>query len=117
MNITLSDANRTDLADLINHYSQENLTEEACNELAFFLEDVFNDGIELHRLKLIAEEAREYDSFDKLMNDYLNEDEIEEIRTEAEENDNDFEEDIIERIQDNGSTILRVGGGSYVVID
>ena len=112
----ITDIDRYRLSDIIFYLSEQNLSEEACDELAFFLEDVFSDGIEFDRLVLIVQEAKEYASFEELMHRYLNQDEIDEVKADVEEYEGDFEQSIIEKIEeDYSATILRTGNGFVVV--
>ena len=109
----ITDIQRYQLSDLISHYSEGNLSEDACDSLAYFLDDVFHDGIELNRLMLIAQESKEYSDLNELAHGYLGNEEIAEIEAETD----DFEQDIIEKIEEDYSvTIVRTDEG-FVVIE
>lgn len=120
---TITEIGTQDLANIIESLSNGDLTHEAAYEIAFFIEEVWSDGITFELLRRVANEAAEYDDFKDLCYVHLGND-IEDpfawIRKEEEDEeltDEECEEKLIERMQDDdGVTILRVGK-HWVVID
>ena len=116
--ITLTKVEPKDLVDLIATIAQGNLSDEACYELAYFLDDVFSEGLEIDRFRLIVESATEYDSQDELIRRYLTKEEQEELKEEAREDgdEDDWTDLAIEKIQeDYDCTAIHVGRGFLVI--
>lgn len=87
----------------------KDLSTSARYEIAYFLDDVFSEGIEYSTLVDIIQNAQEFNSFDDLLREFMGTDEIMELEEEAGDEDT-FMEEVIERIQeDNDCTILRCG--------
>ena len=113
--MTITDVDRSSLCDILEKFANGNLTSESCCELAYFLEDCFCDGIELDRLRLIAEETREFADVDELTDHYLSNEDLDELNEECDDND-DLVNKIIEKIEeDYCATVLRTSDGFIVI--
>ena len=121
MKAIITEIDTQDLANIIENLSTGDLSHDAAYELAYFIGDVWSDGITFDLLRRIATESSEYDDFQDLLHDYFDEeDPYAWIRNEEEDEDltdEECEEKLIERMQDDqGLTILRAGK-HWVVID
>ena len=113
---SLTNIGRFFLADIIDKYANGALGESACKELAFFLEDTF-DNLSLDRFQVIVDQAHEYESLDKLVYGYFNKEEVDEFKKECKENETNFEVVVRDKIQEDFScTILETDNG-YLVIE
>ena len=116
--ITLNQISTDALADFLG--SLTDLSYESRYAIAEFIDDCFSEGIDLDRLQLIAQEAREYDDMEQVADCYFSDDEIEELKEQAREDgdEDDWTDLAKEKIQDAYSaTILPAAQGTYVVIE
>ena len=112
----ITDLDTDDLRLIINALANGSLTEDAIYELAEFLCDAFCDGIEMDRLRAIVDNATEYDSLDEFEHAYLNNEEIAELKQQAEENEEEYENALKEQIMESYcATVLTVGEGFIVI--
>lgn len=113
---SLTNIGRFFFADIIDKYANGSLSESACKELAFFLQDTFVN-LSLDRFQVIVDQAHEYESLDELIYGYFNKEEIDEFKKECEEEGKNFEVAIRDKIQEDFScTILQTDEG-YLVIE
>ena len=108
--ISITQLNPKDLAGIIYGLSAgKDLSTSARYEIAYFLDDVFSEGMEYRTLVYIIKNAQEFNSFDDLIRECLGTDEILELEEEAGDEDT-FMEEAIERIQEeNDCTVLHCG--------
>ena len=121
MKAIITEIDTQDLANIIESLSNGSLSHDAAYEVAFFIGEVWSDGITFDLLYRIANESPEYDNFQDLLHDWFDEeDPYTWIRKEEEDEnltDEECEENLIERMQDDqGLTILKAGK-HWVVID
>lgn len=117
--ITLTKIEPKDLVDLITTFAQGNISDDACYELAYFLDDVFSEGLELDRLAKISKEAEEFNTIDDLALTYLNQNTIDQFKKEEAEGYDAWEVAAVEQIEeDEDCTILHFGseGEHYLLI-
>ena len=99
----------TDLANLLETMDSR-LSNEACYELANFLDDCWPDGIDMDRLHTIVSCCTEYDTAEELIMNFYPDDPYTMIRGEIE--DNEVEEILLRRIEEReGATILKTSDG------
>ena len=108
----------SDIASLIETLDSR-LSNEACMELAYFLDDCYSDGIEINRLRTLASCCTEYDTAEELIMNYYPDDPYNMIREEEGDDleDDEIEEILLRRLEEReGITILKTTDG-YVCID
>lgn len=116
--ITLNQISTDALADFLGTLTD--LSYESRHAIADFIDECWSDGIDLDRLRLIVQEAREYDDMEQVADCYFSDDEIDELKEQAREDgdEDDWTDLAKEKIQDAYSaTILPAAQGTYVVIE
>ena len=93
------------------------LSTGACEQLACFIDDVYNEGISFEILSAICKTAEEFDDISDLVLEYLSNDQLAEIKKEAAEYDEDWETAALEQIEeDEDCTILHLSNERYLLI-
>lgn len=107
----------SEFAKLIENLIDGKLKPETCMELAYFIEDCWNDGIEMDRLEQIVDAVMEFSSARELIEYYYTDNPYDMIRKEdGDLTDKECEEKLMEKLQDEGMTILKTANG-YATIE
>lgn len=93
------------------------LSTDACSQLAYFIDDVYSEGISFEVLSAICKTTEEFDNIGDLVLEYLSADQLTEIKKKAAEYEEDWEEAALEQIEeDEDCTILHLSNERYLLI-